>query len=235
MSILITGVSSGIGHALAKHLLDQGKTVFGVSRRRPADLAGQARFRWHALDLARFDDVGPAVDALVPQGAKLDLVVLNAGILGEIRDLAKTTIADLRHITDVNVWSCKVLLDALWKREATIAQVVGISSGAGVKGHRGWGGYAISKAALNMLMQIYAVERPDVHFTALAPGLVDTAMQEYTRSLPDTPEFASVARLKAAHGTPAMPDAETFAPRLAALFPALLTHPSGSFLDVRNL
>lgn len=235
MNILITGVSSGIGNALSHKLLDEGHTVIGFSRRDPKDLIGRKGFTWQALDLARFEAVAPAIDAAVPHGTKLDFVILNAGILGEIKDLAKTSIDELRRIMDVNVWSCKVVLDALWARGATLDQVVALSSGAALKAHRGWGGYAISKAALNMLMMAYAVERPDVHFTALAPGLVDTEMQSYMRTLPDTPEYASVARLKAAHGTPDMPDGPTFATRLAALLPKLKSNPSGAYLDVRSL
>lgn len=235
MSILITGVSSGIGNAIARQLLDQGRTVLGFSRRRPEDLLGHERFLWRELDLARLDDIGPAVRALVPEGSRLAVVVLNAGLLGGIQDLARTSRSELHRIMDVNVWSNKVLLEALWERPAVTDQVVGISSGAAVKGHRGWGGYAISKAALNMLVQIYAAERPDVHFSALAPGLVDTAMQEYMRTLPDAPEYASVLRLKQAHGTPAMPDAPTAAARLIALFPRLKQLPSGSYHDARQM
>lgn len=232
MNILITGVSSGIGHGLAKQYLSQGKTVFGLSRRTPRDLEG---LKFRALDLARYADVAPAIADLIPRGTVLDLVLLNAGVLGEIKDLAKCSPDELREVMEINVWSCKAVLDALWAHGVTTPEVVAISSGAAVKGHRGWGAYAVSKAALNMLMQVYAVERPDVHFLALAPGLVDTGMQEYMRTLPDTPEYASVKRLKEAHGTPSMPDPTTFAKRLVELIPALKAQPTGSFVDVRNL
>src|SRR5262245_10634740 len=124
MNIFITGVSSGIGHALAKRYLDQGETVYGVSRRKPEDLASNPRFHFAAHDLGKLYELGPVVDALVPQGTALDVVVLNAGILGEIQDLKATSFAELRGIMDVNVWSCKALLDCLWARGATIGQVV---------------------------------------------------------------------------------------------------------------
>lgn len=235
MSILVTGVSSGLGHAMAAHLLDRGDAVLGLSRREPADLVAREQFLWRKVDLAALHAVAPAVRELVPHGMRLAVVVLNAGILGEIQDLERTSLPALREIMDVNVLANKVLLEALWERGVVTEQVVAISSGAAVKGMRGWGGYAISKAALNMLMQVYAAERPEVHFSALAPGLVDTAMQVYMRALPDTPEYASVARLKAAHGTPAMPDASTAAARLIALFPRLKEQPSGAFHDARQL
>lgn len=232
MNILITGVSSGIGHGLAQQYLAQGNTVYGLSRRTPTGLDG---LEFGALDLARAQDVAPAIRQLIPKGTQLDLVVLNAGVLGEIRDLDRCTLDELRAVMEINVWSCKALLDALREHGVTTPEVLAISSGAAVKGHRGWGAYAISKAALNMMMQVYAVERPDVHFLALAPGLVDTGMQAYMRTLPDTPEYASVKRLKEAHGTPSMPDPTTFAKRLVELIPGLKNQPTGSFVDVRNL
>jgi benzil reductase ((S)-benzoin forming) len=235
MSILITGVSSGIGHALALHYLDEGEKVVGLSRRPPVDLLVHGGFAWRELDLGQLDAIPGVIGGLVRLGSHFELVVLNAGLLGRIQDLDTTSIADLHQIMDVNVWSNKVLLESLWRRDASIDQVVAISSGAAVKGHRGWGGYAVSKAALNMLMQVYAAEHSEVHFSALAPGLVDTAMQEYMRTLPDTEQYASVARLKAAQGTPSMPDAPTAAVRLAEVFPKLKEQASGSFHDVRDL
>jgi benzil reductase ((S)-benzoin forming) len=233
--VLITGVSSGIGHELARRYLDEGRAVYGVARRRPDGLLGRPGFHFRELDLASFDDIPLALADLVGGKTALDLVVLNAGLLGRIQDLDRTSLDEIRHLMDVNVWSNKVLLEALWRHGVTTRQVVAVSSGAGVKGHRGWGAYAISKAALNMLMQVMSAEHPDVHFSALAPGLVDTAMQEYIRTLPDTPEYASVDRLKKAHGTDAMLDAKTAAERMARVIPGLTAHPSGTYLDMRQM
>ncbi|MBT5707324.1 MAG: SDR family NAD(P)-dependent oxidoreductase, partial [Verrucomicrobia bacterium] len=120
-------------------------------------------------------------------------------------------------------------------KDLPIAQVVAVSSGASVNGNRGWGGYSISKAALNMLVKLYASERQDIHFCALAPGLVDTDMQEHIRTLPDDTPFPSVARLKEASGTDAMPDPQTagrsFLETVDRL-PGLIE--SGSFADIRK-
>lgn len=234
-NLLITGVSSGIGHALAARLLADGHTVLGISRRRPEDLVQHERFRFRPVDLGDESAIEPALIDLVPAGSTLGLVILNAAVLGDIRDLVKTPLTDMRRVMEINVWSNKVVLEALWARGVATPQVIAISSGAAIKGHRGWGSYAVSKAALNMLMMVYATERPDVHFSSLAPGLVDTAMQEYIRSLPGTPEYASLERLKAAHGTDAMPTAQVCAARLVPLFPKLLSQPSGTYLDARNL
>jgi NAD(P)-dependent dehydrogenase (short-subunit alcohol dehydrogenase family) len=135
----------------------------------------------------------------------------------------------------VNLWANKPVLDAVFAGGREVAQVVGISSGAAASGARGWNAYAISKAALNMMMRLYAAERPGTHFSALAPGLVDTAMQEQMRGLPADPRFPTVDRLKRAAGTADMPDPDTLAPRLLAGMDRVRELKSGDFHDLRAL
>ena len=112
-----------------------------------------------------------------------------------------------------------------------------ISSGAAVNGNKGWGAYALSKATLNMLAKLYAHEFPETHVCALAPGLVDTAMQDYLcdSQLVDADRFPSVNTLRDARGTASMPTAAQIASQITAKTADLRAHPSGSFLDVRNL
>lgn len=136
---------------------------------------------------------------------------------------------------EVNVWANKWLLDRLFSESRRIEQVVAISSGASQSGSRGWNGYSISKAALNMLIKLYAGERPQTHFTALAPGLVDTAMQDYLTSLPGDLRYPPLNILKAAKGTDQMPDSESCARRLIEAFPRLLKLQSGVYADIRKL
>ena len=234
LNVLITGVSSGLGYGLAQQYLAAGHTVYGLSRRVPEDLVA-AGLRFAAVDLADVDVAEPAVAALIAEVTQFDLVVLNAAKLGEIRDMRETPLSDLRETMEVNVWANKWLLDALLANGRIVKQVVGISSGASISGNRGWNGYSLSKAALNMLMALYADEFKATHFTALAPGLIDTAMQDYLTGLPADNRFAPLERLKAAKGTADMPDGVTCAKLLMAAFPKLLERPSGAYADIRKL
>jgi benzil reductase ((S)-benzoin forming) len=234
-TVLITGVSSGIGRGLALHFLNHGVRVFGLSRRAPADFAGWPGFAFRPVDLSRLDTIAPAVDELLRDIGRLDLAVLNAGLLGTFADLSDADLDAMRKVMDVNLWANKPVLDAAFARGRQVDQVVAISSGAAVSGARGWNAYALSKAALNMMMALYAAERPETHFAALAPGLVDTAMQAAVRALPDDPRFATLERLKRAAGTPAMPGPEEVAPRLAEAMHALRNRESGRFWDLRAL
>ena len=235
-NIFITGVSSGIGHALANYYLQQGEKVYGLSRRTPADLiATNGQFIFHECDLANFDDVQKALQALPLAGTTLDLVILNAALLGRIEDLKITPLSELQHLMDVNVWANKILLDLLLKQCANVSQVVAISSGAAASPERGWGGYSISKAALNMLIALYAKENPQIHFCSLAPGVIDTPMQADLASRPADARFPSLEMLKSLRGTPVMPSTQEVAPKLIAAFEAARTHPSGAFLSLDQL
>lgn len=234
--IFITGVSSGIGHALARVCLDRDGWVYGVSRRTPEDLVENEAFQFLSADLGDLNSVDEVIERLLDGVPKLDLVVLNAGVLGRLADVRESSLAELQHSMDVNLWANKVILDTVFGLGVPVRQVIGISSGAAVNGHRGWGGYALSKAALNMLIQLYAAELPDTHFCAFAPGLVDTRMQEYLCREVHDERFASVERLRAARGTERMPSPEQIAPRLLEAFAQVReTAPSGAFVDIREM
>lgn len=235
-NVFLTGVSSGIGRALAAHYLVQGRRVFGVSRRTPADLVGQENFRFESLDLREFDQVAPALDRLLHGLNRLDLVVLNAGVLGRFGDLIDVPLSDLKHTMDINLWANKVLLDRLFASGPAVSQVVAVSSGASVNGNRGWGGYSLSKAALNMLVKLYSREQSETHFTALAPGIIDTAMQDELCSQPADERYPSLEKLRSKRGTAEMPGPEEAAAILAGTFgrlPSLVA--SGEYADIRQL
>lgn len=235
-TVFITGVSSGIGLGLAEHYLAAGANVFGVSRRTPALSVGQSRFHFAPLDLADAQAVKETLPQLLAELKRLDLVVLNAGVLGPIADLRDTPLDDLKQVMDVNLWANKTVLDSLLELPLSVRQVVAISSGAAVNGNRGWGGYSISKAALNMLIKLYAAENPSIHFAAVAPGLVDTAMQDQLCGMTDqTGIFPSLKVLQAKRGGPDMPRPAEIAPRLADYFEKLRDNlDSGEFTDIRT-
>ena len=232
--ILITGVSSGLGHGLAKCYLAMGAEVYGCSRRSPDDLLEQG-LNFCALDLSQQGEGEPKFRTWIEEVESFDVVILNAGVLGKIKDMQECSMAELKATMEVNVWSNKWILDACLGGGRTIQQVIGISSGASLSGSRGWNGYSLSKAALNMLIKLYAGECPSTHFTSFAPGLVDTAMQDYMTSLPEDPRYTPIEILKAAKGTEAMPSGYECAQKLIHAFPRLLENESGGYADIRKL
>ncbi len=236
-NVLITGISSGIGAALTEACLERGDQVYGLSRRQPEGLSSRDRLRFRTLDLTRFDEVGPGLKELLEGAPRLDLVILNAGMLGEIKDLRETSLDEIRPVMEVNTWANKAVLDALFAEDLPVTQVIGISSGAAVSGSRGWGAYALSKASFKMLLQLYAAEQPATHFCSFAPGLIDTAMQDQLCGMPaeDAERYPSLSSIQAARGTENMPSPTQVAATLLEAFEKVRAEPSGCFVDLRSM
>jgi benzil reductase ((S)-benzoin forming) len=235
MQILITGTSRGLGSELAAYYLDSGHEVYGISRNSNRELEKHSRFRFISQDLSKFDELEKSIPGFIEKAAPLDLVVLNAGVIAEIKDLQHTGLDEIKRVMDINVWSNKILIDLLISQEVPPKQIAAISSGASVSGNRGWNAYSLSKAALNMMIKLYASEQDQTHFCSIAPGRIDTAMQDYIYSLPDNPDFPSVIRLKQAKAAGSMPSPAEAAGALAGALGKALKKESGSFLDVRDL
>lgn len=234
--VFITGVSSGIGHALAQEYLRRGWQVYGVSRRVPSDLAEHESFFHAAVDLTDHTRTPAALKELLSKTDRLDLAILNAGVLGQFDDLARVALDDLKQTMEINLWANKTVIDALFSENRTAKQIVTISSGASINGNRGWSGYSLSKAALNMLTRLYAREQPDTHFCALAPGVIDTDMIDNVCALPQDGRFPALDALRSKRGTPDMPTPEQAAGRLVdtiGRLPGLVE--SGEYADIRHL
>jgi benzil reductase ((S)-benzoin forming) len=235
MNILITGTSSGLGYALSKYYLEQGHTVFGISRKMNEGIRNHENFRFLFQDISNFREVETNLISFLKGIEILDIVILNAGMLKEIKDLKQTSLDEIQEVMNVNVWANKILIDALFEQVKEIRQVVAISSGASVSGSRGWNAYSLSKATLNMLINLYAREYTGAHFCALAPGLIKSNMQNYIYDFPENEHYPVVGRLKKARETGQMPEPEEAAEINAKAIIKAREYKSGSYLDVRNM
>jgi benzil reductase ((S)-benzoin forming) len=213
-NILITGVSSGIGQGLLNYYLANGDHVYGFSRR--SVVLNSERFHFIHLDLAQTDQIAARLAQLLRDINSLDLVILNAGILPPFGDMQDTSLKTINMTMQVNVWSNKIIIDTLLAKIPILKQIVAISSGASSSGSRGWNAYALSKATLNMLISLYATEVEQTHFSAIAPGLVETEMQNYVSNLKATDNYPVLKRLQAARGTADMPTPENAAPKISS-------------------
>ena len=217
MKVLITGINRGIGKGLVKEYKKKEVEIFAVGRSNPFD-----DINFYKCDLRAIEKLKEAIDYF---NTTFDLVILNAGILGEIKELKEWSVKELEDIFLVNVWSNKVLIDLL----APISKkIVAISSGAAVNGNAGWGGYSISKCALNMMIRIYAKEI-NTKLYALAPGVIDTDMVRKVIN-GDREKFSSLNRV-----TESKVELEIGVKRLVDAIEKLDNYPSGSFLDVREM
>ncbi len=235
MKILITGSSSGIGFGLAQEFLARNASVWGISRREPKKLTTDKNYHHLKLDLAKSEEIIKRLPDFLADQPYFDLIILNAGILGEIKFMNEVTTEQVKDVFEVNVWANKNLLDLIFRLNINIKQVVGMSSKAALRSSPGWGSYSLSKAALDMLINIYAKEYPETHFCAFAPGLVDSEIQDYIFNIKDVEKYPSAKNLQEARYTDAMPDSISAAPMLIKGIEKALDYESGSHVDVREL
>jgi len=231
-TVLITGISRGLGRGLADVFISEGYFVYGCSR---TGKAFNDNMRHVACDLSLIADIHNCFESLLADVHTLDVVILNAGILGDIKDMSDTSVEELEKMMTTNVWSNKLILDFLLQSNIKVKQILLMSSGAAVLVNKGWGGYALSKAALNMLGRLYAHEMPATHISAIAPGLVDTDMMDYLCNQVDGDVFPALQRLKDAQGTDTMQTPDVAARKILEALPALKNFASGSFVDLRKI
>lgn len=217
MKVLITGINRGIGKGLVEEYLKKDYEIYAIGRSNPFD-----NINFYKCDLRAIERIKEAIESF---NTKFDLVILNAGILGEIKLLKEWSVKELEDIFLVNVWSNKVLIDFL---APFSKKIVAISSGAAISGNAGWDGYALSKCALNMMVNIYAKEI-DSKIYALAPGVIDTDMVQKVIS-GDRNRFESLNRVDASKI-----ELNKDINRLVKAIDMLDEYPSGSFLDIRNM
>jgi NAD(P)-dependent dehydrogenase (short-subunit alcohol dehydrogenase family) len=228
-NILITGIGSGLGEALAKEYLAEGYQVYAIGRTFPKVLDSHPHFFFFPYDLSNTFMIQETIKDFI-MNHTFETVILNAGVLGEIKPLKQTDLAQIKTVMELNVWANKELIDVL-STYANVKQIVGISSGASVNGSKGWGAYSLSKSGLNMLLNLYAKELPDIHFTSLAPGVIRTPMVQHIINTVDEEEFPSAKKLK--RGLIQTP--QSAAKRLIEIFPTLFQYESGRFLDIRAI
>jgi len=228
-NILITGVSSGLGEALVEAYLEKGDSVYAIGKTLPKKFDHHPHFFFFPYDLSETFMLQSTLKEFI-QDRSFEIAILNAGVLGDIQTLSQTDLSDIKAVMEVNVWANKELIDTL-HTHASVKQIVGISSGAAVNGSKGWGAYSLSKAGLNMLLSVYAKELPEIHFTALAPGVIRTPMVQHIIDKVDDERYPSAKQLKLGN----IQTSQAAAKHLIATFPRLLAYESGSFLDVRTM
>ncbi|MGW3246743.1 SDR family oxidoreductase [Streptomyces sp. NPDC001070] len=191
---IITGASRGLGRALAGALAERGWDLVIDARsadalkRAKAELADRTRVTALHGDVA---DPGHRVELVSAawEFGGLDLLVNNAGALGAepLTPLSGHPLEGLRTALETNVVAALGLVQEglpLLRRQR--GAVLNISSDAAVEAYPTWGGYGASKAALEQLSAVLAVEEPELRVWWLDPGDMRTAL--YTAAVPDDPD-----------------------------------------------
>ncbi len=205
---LVTGASRGIGRAAAialagagAHVVLLARTVGGLEETDDEIRKGGGKATLIPADLADFsaiDQLGPAIGQ---RFGRIDILVLNAGVLGELAPIPDIAPAVWRQVFDINVEANWRMLRALdpYLRASEAARVIVMTSRAGGEIAKPfWGAYAASKAALEMLAKTYAAEMraTPLRVALIDPGAMRTKMRaaampgEKPETLPKPAEIA---------------------------------------------
>lgn len=241
---IVTGTSRGIGLALAQRLLFIGYEVHGFGRDEADELRVHEAYRHYGCDLSDLDDTRRTIGDWSSDNRavrRIDAVFLNAGQFGSaIARISDTPMEELETLQRLNCFSSKVILDALLGQGIALDLCAVSSSIAGQRMRAGNGGYALSKATLNAMMELYALEHPDTFFAVLGLCVVDTHLARKIGTLPlsNAPIFEAQRKLRERARQNGY--AVTADERVDHLVSLLLPQPdtrlrSGSFVEIRAL
>jgi benzil reductase ((S)-benzoin forming) len=189
---IVTGVSRGLGAALAHELLERGFTVLGIGRTSNREPTAD-RYRFVHFDLADSANIDTALAPMF-----LDLkkrrpasvcLLNNAATVDGVGTLGRLAAEEIASALDVNLGAavalanlfCRVFTDAEMTR-----RVINVSSGAAETALPGEAVYCVAKAGIEMLTRALAAEQQAPSFRAVTvrPGVMDTDMQVFARSQP---------------------------------------------------
>jgi NAD(P)-dependent dehydrogenase (short-subunit alcohol dehydrogenase family) len=184
-TILITGASRGLGLALARGLAARGWNLI-LTARDPERLGAVrdelARVTHVAALAGDVTDAGhrAALAVLASGHGGLDALVNNAGTLGPspLPPLLDYPVDRIAEVFRANAGAPLALIQALAGSLKPGARIVNVTSDAAVNAYPGWGMYGASKAALEQLSAVLAVENPALRVYWVDPGDLRTDMQQ---------------------------------------------------------
>lgn len=173
----ITGISSGLGKALAETLIKADEFVVGTFRKESEVDAFNALHENKAngvlLDITDMEGINTVVQSLISEYGRIDVLINNAGI-GFSGAVEEASIEEVRHVFEANFFGTLKLTQAVlpYMRAKRNGQIVQISSHAGVKAFAGFGIYNASKFALEGFSEALAQElKPlGIKVTLVEPG-----------------------------------------------------------------
>jgi len=182
--VLVTGASSGIGAAIARHLATIGYRVFGTTRATTPGSGSSVEML--TLDVDDDMSVQRGIESVLRAAGRLDVVINNAGceLAGAIED---TSIEEARAQMETNFFGvlrvCRAALPIM--RQQGLGHIVNISSLAGLVGIPFSGLYSASKFAVEGLSEALRLEvhRHGIHVVLIEPGDFQSALAARRRTV----------------------------------------------------
>ncbi len=199
LRVFITGASSGLGAALARHYAQRGAALGLVGRRSEALLQLQAEFPAttsfvYVVDVNDHAALATAAADFIARGG-IDIVIASAGISAGTLTEHHEDLAVFEQIVNTNLTATVATFAPFIAAMKSIAsspaqrqqprplRLVGIASVAGIRGLPGAGAYSASKAAVMSYCESLRVElrSSGIRVVTIAPGYIDTPMTQHNR------------------------------------------------------
>ncbi len=187
---LVTGASRGIGAATAEalgkagaHVILTARTASGLEAVEETIHAAGGSATIAPLDLTDSDNIHKLAAAVAERRPSLDIMVLNAAMLGSLSPVEHLDAKELAKIFATNVFASQALIAAFdpLLRRSDKAEVVGLTSSVASEPRAFWGGYGASKAAFENLLSTYADETAyagKLRIHIVDPGATRTRMRQ---------------------------------------------------------
>lgn len=187
---LVTGASRGIGAATAEALAAAGAHVILTARGASAlekieehihEAGGSATIA--PMDLNDSENIQKLSQAVAERWGSLDIMVLNAAMLGSLSPVEHLDAKELERLFKLNVLANQALIAAFdpLLRRSEKAEIVGVTSSVGEEPRAFWGGYGASKAAFDTMLGAYADETAHagrLRVQIIDPGATRTRMRQ---------------------------------------------------------
>jgi NAD(P)-dependent dehydrogenase (short-subunit alcohol dehydrogenase family) len=201
-SVVLTGISRGLGAALFAELTGRGDRIFAVGRRFTDEQLALAAAEPDRITLDEAELADPTTlplpDRLRAFLADSDECVLihNAGMVEPVGPIGELPDAAIVAGVGVNLTAPMLLTDAFVaaRPPGAATRVLFVSSGAAHQVLKGWSVYSATKRGAEMFFETLAVEHPEIYVANVQPGVMDTGMQAALRGaeFPDREQFVAL-------------------------------------------
>ncbi len=224
---LVTGASRGIGAAVAQGLAAEGAHVILLARTQGAleemddkiqEAGGKATLL--PFDLLETKKISALTTAFADKFRRLDILVGNAGMLGNLSPVAHSDAKNFESVFKLNFFANYHLIRALdpLLRASDAGRAIFVTSGAARMQTPFWGAYAASKAALENMVSTYAAEvaYSKLKVNIFDPGVVRTAMRAEAFPAEDKNALPAPESIVSRLIDLALPSCDTTGKRIAA-------------------
>lgn len=236
--VIVTGASKGIGFELYNQLRAEGKKVIGIARTMPEGVDD-----FVSADLSDTNHLEGLIISIIDENIEIATsftLINNAGMVDPIGLIGSVQAEVITNAIAVNLTAPILISNAFISRLKNFKfkkRVINISSGAGRNPYEGWGVYCTTKAGLDHFTRVVALEQTNAQYpvviVAIAPGIIDTGMQETIRASGED-AFPLLAQFIDYKKQGLLSSAEQTAQKLIAFMEKEDFKAVGPIVDIRN-